>query len=146
MTSTRTPLWWPALSAVWMGCAPADKGDGASTDEATTEAVGGADDGGQGTTGSGDVGSGDGGGDSDDGSSTGAGEDDGDGGGDDGSTTGPGDDGSVDLDSLNGDVPDNPQSLPDFVAINSDGAARSREDLLGHPTVMWFYPAAATAG
>ena len=31
-------------------------------------------------------------------------------------------------------------------ADDADGSGRAREDLLGHPTVMWFYPAAATAG
>lgn len=35
---------------------------------------------------------------------------------------------------------------PEFVATNMDGTGRSREDLLGHPTVMWFYPAAGTGG
>lgn len=52
----------------------------------------------------------------------------------------------VDPDELNGSVPDEPLAAPEFVATNRDGGARSREDLLGHPTVMWFYPAAATAG
>ncbi len=78
--------------------------------------------------------------------------DDGSGAGDDGSGDGgSGDDGSddggeVDWDSLNGDVPRSPVSAPEFAAVNFDGSARSREDLLGHPTVMWFYPAAATSG
>jgi len=53
---------------------------------------------------------------------------------------------SVDWDSLNGDVPSVAGVLPDFVATNYDTSPRSREDLLGDPTVMWFYPAAATAG
>lgn len=35
---------------------------------------------------------------------------------------------------------------PQFVATNMDGTGRAREDLLGHPTVMWFYPAAGTGG
>lgn len=35
---------------------------------------------------------------------------------------------------------------PEFVATNRDGAARSKPDLVGHPTVLWFYPAATTAG
>lgn len=52
----------------------------------------------------------------------------------------------VDPDELNGSVPDSPLAAPEFVATNRDGAGRAREDLLGHPTVMWFYPAAATAG
>ena len=56
------------------------------------------------------------------------------------------DGGGVDPDTLNGSVPDKALPAPEFVAINRDGAARDREDLLGHPTVMWFYPAANTAG
>ena len=49
-------------------------------------------------------------------------------------------------DGTNGTVPDEALEAPDFEATNRDGAARDREDLLGHPTVMWFYPAAATPG
>lgn len=52
----------------------------------------------------------------------------------------------VDEDSLNGTVPDDPVNLPEFAATNSDGAARSREDVLGDPTVIWFFPAAGTYG
>ncbi len=52
----------------------------------------------------------------------------------------------VDPSELNGEQPDEPLPAPEFAARNRDGAARDREDLLGHPTVMWFYPAAATAG
>ena len=47
---------------------------------------------------------------------------------------------------LYGTFPDAPLSLPEFTATNSDGAARTREDVLGHPTVMWFFPAAGTYG
>jgi hypothetical protein len=122
MTRNPTALWWIALGVAWVGCTPADKDDGESADDGTTtEEVEDSDggDGDDGSDGSGDGGSGD---------------------------DGSGDDGSTDLDSLNGDVPDDPPPLPEFSATNSDGAARSREDLLGHPTVMWFYPAAATAG
>jgi peroxiredoxin Q/BCP len=35
---------------------------------------------------------------------------------------------------------------PEFTAQNRDGAARSRADLLGQPTVMWFFPSADTPG
>ena len=52
----------------------------------------------------------------------------------------------VDTSVLSGEVPDEELPAPDFAATNLDGAARSREDILGHPTVMWFYPAAGTAG
>jgi hypothetical protein len=47
---------------------------------------------------------------------------------------------------LNGVPPEAPVPAPEFAATNLDGSARSRADLLGHPTVMWFYPAAASAG
>jgi hypothetical protein len=48
--------------------------------------------------------------------------------------------------SFNGTVPDDPISAPEFVATNRDGSARDRGDLLGHPTVVWFYPGAFTSG
>jgi hypothetical protein len=59
-------------------------------------------------------------------------------------TTAADDDATVDPESLYGEVPDEAVPLPEFAALNRDGGARSREDLLGHPTVMWFYPAAFT--
>ena len=46
----------------------------------------------------------------------------------------------------NGTLPDEALEAPDFRATNRDGGARDRQDLLGHPTVMWFYPAAGTYG
>ena len=46
----------------------------------------------------------------------------------------------------NGVAPDEPMPLIDFSATNRDGAARSREDLTGEPTALWFYPAANTPG
>lgn len=57
-------------------------------------------------------------------------------------------DGSADGGALvtNGVAPDAPLPAPDFTATNRDGAARDREDLLGQPTAMWFFPAATTAG
>lgn len=54
--------------------------------------------------------------------------------------------GEIDWDALNGDVPAVAVAIPEFSARNMDGAARAREDVLGHPTVMWFYPAANTSG
>jgi hypothetical protein len=116
------------FAAIALGCSSADKDDSAVSSDSDG---GGSDDGGSDDGGSDDGGSGD--GSSGDGSSG------------DGSS---GDDGSADLDwdSLNGDVPSSPVSVPEFAATNMDGTARSREDVLGHPTVMWFYPAAATAG
>jgi hypothetical protein len=43
-------------------------------------------------------------------------------------------------------VPTRPSRRPDFRALDQHGQPRTKEALLGHPTVMWFYPAAATAG
>ncbi|MFT4977320.1 MAG: hypothetical protein ACI8S6_003225 [Myxococcota bacterium] len=48
--------------------------------------------------------------------------------------------------ALYGTYPDTPVDAPDFAATNYDGGARSREDLLGQPTVMWFFPAAGSFG
>jgi hypothetical protein len=46
-----------------------------------------------------------------------------------------------------GTVPRNPLPLPTFASVtNYDGTARAQADLVGHPTVMWFYPAAGTGG
>ena len=52
----------------------------------------------------------------------------------------------ADAGSLHGERPTTPTSAPDFRALNQHGQPRTKEALLGHPTVMWFYPAAATAG
>jgi hypothetical protein len=53
---------------------------------------------------------------------------------------------TADAASLHGERPTTPISTPDFQALNQHGQPRTKEALLGHPTVMWFYPAAATAG
>jgi hypothetical protein len=48
---------------------------------------------------------------------------------------------------LNGTAPPVALSVPSFTdVVNQDAQARTQADLVGHPTVMWFYPAAATAG
>ncbi len=47
---------------------------------------------------------------------------------------------------LNGEWATERTPAPEFVATNRDGSARSRPDLVGHPTVIWFYPAAGTSG
>lgn len=61
-----------------------------------------------------------------------------------------GDTDSEDTDSgsyvFNGTQPDAPVSAPEFTVQNMDGDERTRDDLIGQPTVMWFYPAAGTAG
>ena len=60
---------------------------------------------------------------------------------------GSGDSDPVDVPSgTNGTIPNDALEAPDFAATNRDGGSRDREDLLGHPTVMWFYPAAGTYG
>lgn len=47
---------------------------------------------------------------------------------------------------LNGTIPPADVAAPDFTATNYTGDPRTRADLLGHRTVMWFYPAAFTGG
>lgn len=47
---------------------------------------------------------------------------------------------------LNGTVPTAPIALPSFVARAQDGTTRTEADLLDKRVVMWFYPAANTAG
>jgi len=72
--------------------------------------------------------------------------------------SGPADDTAADTDTpgdtdgdtlpagLNGTAPRAAISLPTFAARNQYGDARSEADVLGHPTIMWFYPAAGTYG
>jgi hypothetical protein len=47
-------------------------------------------------------------------------------------------------DQLHGTAPAQALAVPSFEAVNSDGSSRSTPDLLGHPTVMWFFPYAGT--
>ena len=49
-------------------------------------------------------------------------------------------------DQLNGVIPGFELSAPSFAATNMDGTSRGRADLMGHPTVLWFYPLAETPG
>lgn len=48
--------------------------------------------------------------------------------------------------TLHGATPPVLLDVPEFAAINRDGSARSQSDLVGHPTVVWFYPSAGTLG
>jgi hypothetical protein len=48
--------------------------------------------------------------------------------------------------SYNGTEPITAIPAPTFEATNRDETVRTRDDLLGHPTVVWFYPAANTGG
>lgn len=52
----------------------------------------------------------------------------------------------VDAADLYGVAPQTAVAAPEFTAINHDGATRTREDLLGHRTVMWFFPFAQSPG
>ena len=47
---------------------------------------------------------------------------------------------------LHGTVPSEALPAPKFVATNLDGSSRGTDNLIGTPTVMWFYPVAATSG
>jgi hypothetical protein len=49
-------------------------------------------------------------------------------------------------DFLYGTAPAIALAAPEFTVTNRDGTPRTRADLLGHPTVMWFYPAAFSGG
>jgi hypothetical protein len=52
----------------------------------------------------------------------------------------------LDPSQLFGTLPDSPIALPDFQAVNEHGELRDRSALLGHPTVMWFFPLSGTPG
>jgi hypothetical protein len=52
----------------------------------------------------------------------------------------------VDPGGLHGEVPPAPLPPPTFTAVAMTGEDRTQADLLGAPTVMWFYPAAFTGG
>lgn len=53
----------------------------------------------------------------------------------------------VDLTAVHGTLLDQPKSMvPAFAATAQDGAPRDVADLMGHPTVLWFFPAANTGG
>lgn len=47
---------------------------------------------------------------------------------------------------LNGNFPAENIPAPDFSAINYDGSQRNKDALIGHPTVIWFFPRAQTYG
>ncbi len=46
----------------------------------------------------------------------------------------------------NGTVPTDSIPAPEFEVQNMDETIRTRDDLIGHPSVIWFYPAAGTSG
>ena len=66
-------------------------------------------------------------------------------------TTGNGTSGAVTIDpgledQLNGQIASGDYPPPTFVATNYDGGERTEANLVGHPTVLWFYPLAKTPG
>lgn len=63
---------------------------------------------------------------------------------DSGGDTGGGD--TAPAPTFNGTPPETPVALPTFTARNQHGETRTDADLRGHPTVLWFYPAAGTFG
>jgi len=48
--------------------------------------------------------------------------------------------------TFNGTSPPADVAAPEFTVTAHTGEARTRADLLGHRTVMWFFPAAFTGG
>jgi hypothetical protein len=52
----------------------------------------------------------------------------------------------IDPEALHGTVPPAAVAAPEFAARNQLGEARARPDLIGHPTVLWFFPASGTPG
>ena len=49
-------------------------------------------------------------------------------------------------DGLTGTIPSEAREAPNFTATNYDGSERTKADLMGKATVMWFYPLAKTPG
>ena len=47
---------------------------------------------------------------------------------------------------LHGSYPPTELPVATFDATSHEGLARTSADLIGHPTVIWFYPKAGTAG
>lgn len=52
----------------------------------------------------------------------------------------------IDWASLWGAQPSQPLPAPEFQVTNFDGTLRTRDWLLGHATVMWFFPLSGTPG
>lgn len=52
----------------------------------------------------------------------------------------------VNTDALHGTAPEVALGLPEFAARNADDSPRGPDDLRGHPTVLWFFPATGTPG
>ncbi len=52
----------------------------------------------------------------------------------------------VDGSLLHGSYPPSELPVATFEALSHEGLSRTSADLLGHPTVIWFYPMAGTPG
>ena len=52
----------------------------------------------------------------------------------------------IDTSNLYGSAPKKAFPAPEFVVLSHTNETRTREDLLGHPTVVWFFPFAGTPG
>lgn len=66
--------------------------------------------------------------------------------GDSGDSGHSGESGDTSVADLHGTVPETSFPPPEFSATNRDETPRGPDDLVGRPTVMWFYPAATTSG
>ena len=53
---------------------------------------------------------------------------------------------TIEQSELNGTLVTDTIPAPEFVVLNHDGSERTRDNLMGKPTVVWFYPAANTPG
>ena len=53
---------------------------------------------------------------------------------------------TIDTTELFGTAPTQPVPAPEFLAYSHESEPRTREDLMGHPTVLWFFPFADTPG
>jgi hypothetical protein len=53
---------------------------------------------------------------------------------------------TIDTTKLYGTAPDTVVPAPTFAVYNHESEVRTREDLMGHPTVFWFFPFADTPG
>ena len=53
---------------------------------------------------------------------------------------------TIDTTNLYGTLPAKAIPAPKFTAYSHEDEMRTREDLIGHPTVLWFFPFADTPG
>ena len=53
---------------------------------------------------------------------------------------------TIDTTNLYGTAPAQAVPAPQFTVYSHEDETRTREDLIGHPTVVWFFPFADTPG